>query len=106
MQKGRLVKLIGILALITVIAAGVIHYVPLNLFTVQQKPEQPPQKVYDYYIIRDESTNEILMYVPIVVSIDDELISESNKRYKIVKIEENQAYARFVEDLNLKVMEK
>lgn len=106
MHKSRWVKLLGILALLTVITAGVIHYIPLNLFTIQQKPEQAPQKVYDYYIIYDEKTNEILMYVPIVVSVDDELISEANKRYKVVRIEENRAYARFVEDLNLELYQK
>ncbi len=46
------------------------------------------------------------MYVPVVVSIGDELVSDQNKRYKIVKIEENQAYARFVEDLNLELYKK
>ncbi len=106
MHKSRWVKLLGILALLTVITAGAVYYIPLNLFTIQQKPEQAPQKVYDYYIIYDEKTNEILMYVPIVVSVDDELISEANKRYKVVRIEENRAYARFVEDLNLELYQK
>ncbi|WP_425059775.1 hypothetical protein SCACP_03830 [Sporomusa carbonis] len=94
-------KLAGILALVTVIAAGATYYIPLNIFSVQQKPEQAPQKVYDYYIIMDEDTGETLMYVPLVVSVGDELISEKNKRYRVVKVEGNQAYARFVEDLNL-----
>ncbi|SMD14270.1 stage II sporulation protein P [Sporomusa malonica] len=102
----RLTKLISILALAAVVIAGVVYYVPLTNFSVQQKPEQAPQKVYDYYIILDESSGEILMYVPLVVSVGDELISETNKRYKIVKIEENQAYARFVEDLNLELYQK
>jgi stage II sporulation protein P len=96
-------KLFSILALLAVVTVGVLHYVPLNIFSVHQKPEQTPQKVYDYYNIIEEDTGEILMYVPLVVSVGDELISENNKRYKIVKVEENQAYARFVENLNLEL---
>ncbi|HWR45323.1 stage II sporulation protein P [Sporomusa sp.] len=106
MKISRLAKLVSILALAAVVTAGVLHYVPLNIFSVQQKPEQTPQKVYDYYIIVEEDTGEVLMYVPLVVSIGDELISEENKRYKIVKVEENQAYARFVENLNLELYKK
>lgn len=102
----RLTKLISLFALAAAVVVGVVYYVPLNSFSVQQKPEQAPQKVYDYYIILDESSGEILMYVPLVVSIDDELISETNKRYRIVKIVDNQAYARFVEDLNLEQYQK
>ncbi|WP_371365754.1 hypothetical protein SRRS_03990 [Sporomusa rhizae] len=101
MNKSRLAKLVGILALVAVVTVGIVHYVPLNIFPVQQKPEQSPQQVHDYYLILDENTKEVLMYVPLVVNVGDELISEDNKRYKIVKVEENQAYARFVEDLNL-----
>jgi len=41
------------------------------------------------------------MYVPLVVSVGDELISEDNRYYRIVRIEENRAYARFVRDVNL-----
>ncbi|QDR78772.1 stage II sporulation protein P [Sporomusa termitida] len=96
-------KLVGILALLALVTVGVLHYVPLTIFSVQQKPEQPPQKIYDYYIIIEENTGEVLMYVPLVVSPGDELISENNKRYRIVKVEENQAYARFVENLNLEL---
>lgn len=96
-------KWVGMLAVLALVAVGVLHYVPLTIFSVQQKPEQAPQKIYDYYIIVEENTGEILMYVPLVVSPGDELISEDNKRYRIVKVEENQAYARFVENLNLEL---
>jgi hypothetical protein len=88
-----------------VIGAGlllsILHLLPLSLFSVQQKPEQKPQPMYEYYIIYDEKTGQELMYVPLVVSIGDELISEDNKRYRIVKIIENRAYARFIEDINI-----
>lgn len=106
MNKNLLIKLVCFLALAAITTAGVLHYFPLSMFSTQQKPEQAPQKIYDHYIILEENTNEILMYVPLVVSVGDELISDKNKRYKIVKVTENQAYARFVEDLNLELYQK
>ncbi|MGL5513964.1 MAG: stage II sporulation protein P [Sporomusa sp.] len=101
MNKKRLAKRFSILLIAFILTIGVFHYIPLSLFSIQQKPEQPLQKKYVNYTIYEEETGEILMYVPLVVSVGDELISENNKRYKIVKVEENQAYARFVENLNL-----
>lgn len=106
MQKQKLTKLASIFAVIALIAAGIVYYIPFTWFSVQQKPEPAPPKVYDYYIIVEETTNEVLMYVPIVINIGDELVSEQNKRYKIVKIEKNYGYARFVEDLNLELYKK
>ncbi len=103
MKLSRTGKVAGILTLVALVTIGVLHYVPLTLFSVQQKPEQTPQKIYDYYTIIEENTGEVLMYVPLVVSLGDELISEDNKRYRIIKVEENQAYARFVENLNLEL---
>ncbi|TWH47000.1 stage II sporulation protein P [Sporomusa sp. KB1] len=105
MSRRSVTKLASLLALVAIVIIGV-YYVPLTMFSVQPKPEQTPQKIYDYYIIVEEDTKEVLMYVPVVVSIGDELVSDQNKRYKIVKIEENQAYARFVEDLNLELYKK
>ena len=106
MSRKSITKLASILALAAIVTIGVVYYVPLTMFSVQQKPEQAPQKVYDYYIVVEEDTKEVLMYVPLVVSVGDELVSDQNKRYKIVKVEENQAYARFVEDLNLELYKK
>lgn len=87
---------ISAITLTVIFLVSFFHILPLNIFSVQQKPEQAPQKIYDYYIIYDEKTNQDLMYVPLVVSIGDEVITEDNKRYRIVKIEENRAYARFI----------
>lgn len=84
-----------------IILFSIIYLLPLNILSIQHKPEQAPQKVYDYYIIIDEKTNRDLMYVPLVVSIGDEVITEENQRYKIVKVEENRAYARFIENISL-----
>lgn len=106
MNRKRLTKLAGIFAVVTLIGVVLAYQVPSSWLPVQQKPEQPSPKVYDYYIVVDENTNEVLMYVPIVVEVGDELVSEQNKRYKIVKVEENYGYARFVEDLNLELYKK
>lgn len=102
-RKRRIWLITGFLiATVAIIAAlGSLHLLPLNILSVQQKPEQAPQKVYDYYIIIDEQDGKTLMYVPLVVSVGDELISEENKYYRVVRIEENRAYARFVKDVNL-----
>ena len=103
MNKQSLTKLASILAVVILIGVGIVYYTPFPWLSVQQKPEQSPPKVYDYYVVVEETTNEVLMYVPIVINVGDELVSEQNKRYKIVKVEENYGYARFVEDLNLEL---
>jgi len=101
-SRRSVTKLASLLVLVAIVIIGV-YYVPFTMFSVQPKPEQAPQKIYDYYIIIEEDTKEVLMYVPITVNVGDELVSDQNKRYKIVKVEENQAYARFVENLNLEL---
>lgn len=85
---------------------SMLHMLPLSLFPVQQKPTPQPPKIYDYYIIIDEVDDHSLMYVPLMVNIGDEVITEENKRYKIVKIEQNRAIARFVEDVKLEEYKK
>jgi hypothetical protein len=102
MLKRRFFFIAGALLLVTVIAISSLHLLPLqNFLLIQQKPEQAPQKVYDYYIIIDEQTGNHLMAVPLVVGIGDEVLSEDNKLYRVVRVEENQAYARFVRDVIL-----
>lgn len=100
-SKRRIGIIVGSILVGSLLLASVLHLLPLNILSVQQKPGQAPQKVHDYYIIVEEKTGEELMYVPLVVSVGDEMISEDNKRYKIVKVEANRAYARFVEDVKL-----
>lgn len=89
------------LVLAAAIVYGAISLLPLNMLPIQQKPEQPPQKAYDYYQIIDLETERTLMYVPLVVSVGDEVVSEENKRYQVVRVEENRAYARFVENVDI-----
>ena len=85
------------------VLVGTFHLIPLNIFSVQQKPQQEPQKIHEYYIIYDEKSGRDLMYVPLVVSVGDEILTEDNHLYRIVRVEENRAYARFVEDMNEEV---
>lgn len=92
-------KISVLLILAAVLAGGYafVNYAPLEMLTIQAKPEPLPQKSYDYYIIIEKETGIHLMFVPIVVFVGDELISEDNKRYVIVEIADNLAYASFVE---------
>ncbi|MBP2633752.1 MAG: hypothetical protein H6Q70_4380 [Firmicutes bacterium] len=60
------------------------------------------QKNYDYYDISDENDLKVLMRIPVVVNIGDELITEDNKLYRVTKIEENHAYAAFIRKVNLR----
>ena len=104
--KGRHVLITGIIIFFGLFAFSALHILPLNIFSVQQKPDLESQKIYDYYIIFDEIDGRSLMYVPLVVNVGDEVLTEENKRYKIVKIEENRAFARFLEDVNLEKYKK
>ncbi len=100
-HKHRYAVLAGIIILSSLLIFSILHLLPLNIFSIQQKPEPAPQKVYDYYLILDEADGHSLMYVPLVVSVGDEILTEENKLYQVIKIEENRAYARFVKDINL-----
>jgi hypothetical protein len=99
--KRRYKVLAAVILVCTILIFSLLHLLPLNIFPIQQKPEPEPQKAYDYYFILDEADGRSLMYVPLAVNIGDEVLTEENKLYKVVKIEENRAYARFVEDVNL-----
>lgn len=57
--------------------------------------------VYPYYFIYEEKSGHHLMTVSIVVTIGDELITEDNKLYRVVRMDENKAYARYVRDFVL-----
>ena len=59
------------------------------------------ETVYPYYFIYEEKSGHHLMTVSIVVTTGDELISEDNKLYRIVRVDENKAYARYVRDFVL-----
>ncbi|MBO5244486.1 MAG: hypothetical protein J6B02_00150 [Selenomonadales bacterium] len=57
--------------------------------------------VYPYYFIYEEKSGRHLMTVSIVVTVGDELITEEDQLYRIVRMEENKAYARYVREFAL-----
>lgn len=62
---------------------------------------QKPAQTYDYYYIYAEEDGRELMCVPLAISVDDELITEDNKRYKVINVDGNKGIARYVEDVNI-----
>ena len=98
--KRRLIIITALLAMSGIVAFSLFYALPFDFFHPLQKPEQTTP-IYDYYIIISEEDNSHLMYVPLTVHIGDEVLSEDNKIYKVVRIEENRAYARFVKNVNL-----
>ena len=93
------------LLLLTALTVGlvlfmtVLYLLPLNFLSVQEKPTQRLPQLHDYYIIFDEATGSDLMYVPLAVSVGDEIITENNQRYRIISVTENRPYARFIENV-------
>jgi len=68
-----------------------------GIFTPPQTKPEPivDEKVYEYYILIDEKTNDILGHVSTVkVTTGDEYVSSNNKRYVVTRVEENRAYMR------------
>ena len=106
--KVRQLLISVIIILFIIFAFSALHKLPLNIFPVQQKPESEsqPDKNYDYYIIIDEVDGHSLMYVPLIVNVGDEVLTDENKRYKVVGIDGNKASARYVEDVNLQKYQK
>jgi len=100
--KRRLYIIISIFLLGCISVFGLIQLLPYCMPNVQQKPEQAPQKRFPYYQIIAVEDQRTLMYVGVLVTVGDELITEENKRYQVVRIEENRAYARFVEVVPIK----
>lgn len=87
-----------VLGIIAAAIAGFFFLYPYFTPVPQPKPGPVlPEKPYEYYIIHDEATGEVLMYVSTVrVNVGDELITEKNERYVVVEVVDNKAYARFV----------
>lgn len=94
-KRRVVVLLVGGIAL-SLLTYFALLYLPIGLLPQQHKPT--PQPIYDYYEIVDESGGESLMMVPLVVNVGDELLTEDNRRFKVVKVVENTAYARRVKN--------
>lgn len=91
--------IVGALVVLALVYSFAFQFLPLP----QQKPHAPAKSPYEYYIILDDATGATMMYVSVVtVNPGDEMITEENKRYVIMRVEENRAYARYVEDVNIR----
>ena len=97
--RQRYYFIIGLLIITLLIAIARLY--PYGFFPARQKPQPHPAEPYPYYQIIDDASGKTLMYVPLKVAVGDELVCEENKRYQVVRIEENRAYARFVENINI-----
>lgn len=100
-DKRRKLLVISMVILSVIVALGFLDWRAANRLPSEQKPELPSAYPYEYYVIMDAENEEILMYVPIKVNVGDEMVSDKNKRYQVVRIEENRAYARFVENVDI-----
>lgn len=96
MFKGRRNLIIWILAALAAVFVIVQYFVPILTKPPQTKPGLIiEEKIYDYYILIDEETGQVLSHVSsIKVTTGDEYFSENNKRYVVTKVEENRAYMR------------
>ncbi len=105
-SKNKLILVfIGLLAG-SFLIIGLWYYAPQYLPLPQQKQQAPTKSPYEYYVILDEATGVTLMYVSVVtVNPGDEMITGENKRYVIMRVEENRAYARYVEDVIIRTKE-
>jgi len=93
--KKIILLITGILFIGIILILGFWYYTPQYLPAPFKKSEQTPANPYEYYIIKDEATDNILMYVSVVkVSVGDELLMDTGKWYRVMRVEENIAYAR------------
>ncbi|MDT8901428.1 stage II sporulation protein P [Anaeroselena agilis] len=67
----------------------------VSSLTPERKPMEGQEKPYDYYIIIEEAGDKPLAFVStVVVSVGDEYLTGDGQWYKVVRVEENRAYAR------------
>ncbi len=67
----------------------------VSSLTPERKPMAPREKPYDYYFVIDEASGKTLTYVTtVVVSVGDEYMDADGQWYRVVRVEENRAYAR------------
>lgn len=86
------------------IFAAVGLFYPHTLYELTARPRQALNLspiVYPYYFIYEEKSGHHLMTVSIVVTVGDELITENNQLYRVVRMDENKAYARYVREFAL-----
>ena len=98
LRNSRLLLIIISAIILVAGSMAALYYSPqLRGGHINEKPVQ----TYDYYYIYAEEDGRELMRVPITISVDDELITEDNKRYKIISVQGDKGIARYVEDINI-----
>lgn len=95
-------KLLSYFFIGLILSTGIILFLNRQPIAGRPAPNRAaPHANYEYHRIIDEKTKKTLMTISSVpVFIGDELITDENKRYVVVKIEGNVAYARYVETIS------
>ncbi len=71
-------------------------YLPVLFSPPQPQPVRPHPVQYPYYQIIDQATGKTLTYVSSApVTIGDEYVTEENRRYIIIRVKGNKAYAKY-----------
>ncbi len=88
------------------VAFGLLLLIAVYYLRPRNQPAPHPQvkqgQVYSYYQIFDEKTGKNLMNVSSApVQVGDELITADNRRYVVIRVNGNQAYAKFVEKVKM-----
>ena len=89
-----------LIAALLVIGLAVYHWKPRQ--APAPLPERKPEMRYSYYRIVDQATGKTLMVISSSpVTVGDELLTGDNRRYVVVRMVGNLAYAKFVEQVRL-----
>lgn len=59
------------------------------------------EKLYQHYTITDASGTNELLRVSVPVRVGDEVLAGDNRLYRVFRVKDNQAYARFVRQMRL-----
>ena len=101
MQKFNVYFLGALFSLFVLLAFYTFDFQSDKNFSSLPTPEINATEKFDYYIISDETDTKELMRVSMRVYIGDEVLAEDNSLYRIVKIEGNHAFARYVKKIHL-----
>jgi hypothetical protein len=88
---------------IVLIYLGIRYLVPFVSPSPGPKSIRPYPVQYSYYQIIDEATGKTLTYISSTpVTVGDEYITGDNRRYVVVRLQGNKAYAKFAGMVNKK----
>lgn len=86
----------------TLLLAGALFYsLPPHRSAPPVYESQLGEKLYQHYTITDESGTNELMRVSVPVRVGDEVLATDNRLYRVYRVKDNQAYARFTRRLRL-----